>query len=53
MSDLRTIFLLNDKRFLGIIHQELETLVSKHNVLIAEQAEVLRQRIVVITLIAS
>ncbi|KAF7593531.1 hypothetical protein BBP40_011259 [Aspergillus hancockii] len=46
VNDLRTVFLLNDKRILGIIHQELETLVNEHHVLTKDQAEILRRGIV-------
>lgn len=45
-NDMRTIFLVHDKRMLGIIYQELESLVhNKHSVLTATQAEALRQGI--------
>jgi hypothetical protein len=46
VNDLRTIFHVNDKRILGIIHQEIDALVNKHYVLTAPQAELLRNRIV-------
>jgi hypothetical protein len=46
VNDLRTIFLVNDKRILGIILQELEALVSKHRIHSQEQDEILRQGIV-------
>ncbi|KAF8169828.1 hypothetical protein K438DRAFT_1909450 [Mycena galopus ATCC 62051] len=41
-NDMRTIFLVHDKRMLGIVQQELDNLVHKHCVLSATQAEVLR-----------
>ncbi|KAH8696540.1 hypothetical protein BGW36DRAFT_428545 [Talaromyces proteolyticus] len=46
ICDLRNIFLVSDKRMLGIIMQELDSLVHKHNVLTPDQAEILRQGIV-------
>ncbi|RHZ63466.1 uncharacterized protein CDV56_109067 [Aspergillus thermomutatus] len=46
ICDLRNIFLVSDKRMLGVIWQELDSLVHKHHVLTAEQAEILRQGIV-------
>lgn len=44
-NDLRTIFLVHDKRMLGVVHQELESLVHKHSVLNSAQAETLRHGI--------
>ncbi|KAJ7824264.1 hypothetical protein B0H14DRAFT_3088793 [Mycena olivaceomarginata] len=41
-NDMRTIFLVHDKRMLGIVQQELDDLVHKQCVLSATQAEVLR-----------
>lgn len=46
ICDLRNIFLVSDKRMLGIIPQELDALVHKHHVLTVDQAEILRQGIV-------
>lgn len=46
ICDLRNIFLVSDKRMLGIIRQELDALVHKHHVFTADQAEILRQGIV-------
>lgn len=46
ICDLRNIFLVSDKRMLGIIRQELDALVHKHRVLTADEAEILRQGIV-------
>ncbi|GFF51610.1 hypothetical protein IFM46972_09341 [Aspergillus udagawae] len=46
ICDLRNIFLVSDKRMLGIIRQELDALVHKHHILTADQAEILRQGIV-------
>ncbi|KAJ5360230.1 hypothetical protein N7517_009421 [Penicillium concentricum] len=45
-NDLRSVFLVHDKRLLGIVHQELDSLVHKHHVLTERQAEVLRHGIV-------
>jgi len=45
-NDLRTIFLVHDKRMLGIVLQELDSLVYRHNVLTLEEAEMLRNGIV-------
>ena len=45
-NDLRTVFLVHDKRMLGIVLQELEALVTKHHVLTAHQAAILRNGIV-------
>jgi len=45
-NDLRTIYLVHDKRMLGIVLQELDALVQRHHVLSAEEAEVLRNGIV-------
>ncbi|KAF7363696.1 Circularly permuted ATP-grasp type 2 [Mycena sanguinolenta] len=41
-NDMRTIFLVHDKRMLGIVLQELDNLVRRHGVLSATQAEALR-----------
>ncbi|PLB46459.1 hypothetical protein P170DRAFT_477341 [Aspergillus steynii IBT 23096] len=45
-NDIRTIFLIHDKRILGILRQELDDLVSKHRVLTQRQADLLRERVV-------
>ena len=44
-NDLRTIFLVHDKRMLGIVLQELSNLVEVQKVLTAPQADILRQGI--------
>lgn len=44
VNDLRTIYLVHDKRMLGIVSQELESLVEKH-VLTADEVEMLRKGI--------
>ncbi|KFY39719.1 hypothetical protein V495_05784 [Pseudogymnoascus sp. VKM F-4514 (FW-929)] len=44
VNDLRTIFLVHDKRMLGIVLQELESLVEKH-VLTEDEAGILRKGI--------
>ncbi|KAJ6502253.1 hypothetical protein C8R45DRAFT_1060570 [Mycena sanguinolenta] len=41
-NDMRTIFLVHDKRILGIVQQELDNLVHRHGVLSASQADALR-----------
>ena len=41
-NDLRTIFLVHDKRMLGIVLQELDSLVQKHKVLTVEEGMILR-----------
>ncbi|KAJ5958756.1 uncharacterized protein N7479_005906 [Penicillium vulpinum] len=45
-NDLRSVFLVHDKRLLGIVHQELDSLVHRHQVLTERQVEVLRRGIV-------
>ncbi|KIM94579.1 hypothetical protein OIDMADRAFT_135699 [Oidiodendron maius Zn] len=50
VNDLRTIFHVNDKRILGIIHQEIDALVNKHGVLTAAQGELLQRGVVPTTL---
>ncbi|EAW23663.1 uncharacterized protein NFIA_032270 [Aspergillus fischeri NRRL 181] len=45
-NDIRSILLIHDKRILGILHQELNDLVSKHHVLTQRQADLLRKRVV-------
>ncbi|KAE8132629.1 hypothetical protein BDV38DRAFT_274933 [Aspergillus pseudotamarii] len=45
-NDARTRLLVHDKRILGIIHQELDGLVTKHRVLTEAQANLLRRRVV-------
>ena len=44
-NDLRTIFLVHDKRMLGIVLQELENLVDVQRILSPTQAETLRRGI--------
>lgn len=44
-NDLRTIFLVHDKRMLGIVLQELDNLVHKHGLFGPAQAETLRRSI--------
>ncbi|CRG82759.1 hypothetical protein PISL3812_00105 [Talaromyces islandicus] len=46
VNDLRVSLLVNDERFLGIILQELDSLVTKHDVLTPGQATALQKRIV-------
>lgn len=41
-NDLRTIFLVHDKRILGLVLEELDALVSVQKVLTSSQAEILR-----------
>ncbi|KAL3435228.1 hypothetical protein BDV09DRAFT_185180 [Aspergillus tetrazonus] len=43
VNDLRVSLLVNDQRFLGIILQELNSLVTKHGILTQDQAEALQQ----------
>lgn len=45
-NDIRSMLLVHDKRILGILHQELDELVTKHHVLTARQAELLRKRVI-------
>ncbi|KAF4150882.1 hypothetical protein CNMCM6069_005350 [Aspergillus lentulus] len=45
-NDLRSVFIAHDKRFLGIILQELYALVHTHRVLSPAQAQLLREGIV-------
>lgn len=45
-NDLRTIYLVHDKRMLGIVLQELGSLVEEHMVLTTDEAEILRNGIV-------
>ncbi|KAE8147207.1 hypothetical protein BDV25DRAFT_142964 [Aspergillus avenaceus] len=45
VNDLRSIFLVHDKRLLGIILQELQDLVHKHQVLTLEQVDMLERGI--------
>ncbi|PKX95110.1 uncharacterized protein P174DRAFT_386359 [Aspergillus novofumigatus IBT 16806] len=46
VNDLRISLLVNDERFLGIILQELDTLVTKHGILTPGQANALQQGLV-------
>lgn len=46
VNDTRSRLIAHDKRVLGIIHQELDDLVTKHGVLTKAQAMLLRARIV-------
>ncbi|CAG8135752.1 unnamed protein product [Penicillium salamii] len=45
-NEFRSLFLVHDKRMLGIIHQELDSLSHKHGILTRRQADVLRRGIV-------
>ncbi|CRG82758.1 hypothetical protein PISL3812_00104 [Talaromyces islandicus] len=45
-NDIRSILLIHDKRILGILHQELDDLVAKHQVLTKRQADLIRKRVV-------
>ncbi|KAJ5928818.1 hypothetical protein N7466_007774 [Penicillium verhagenii] len=44
-NDMRTIFLVHDKRMLGLVLQELDSLVYQQKVLTPAQAEILREGI--------
>ncbi|KAL8949752.1 MAG: hypothetical protein Q9222_004168 [Ikaeria aurantiellina] len=44
-NDLRTVFLVHDKRMLGIVLQELPTLVNQYHLFSPAEAETLRQSI--------
>ncbi|KAJ5263444.1 hypothetical protein N7478_011049 [Penicillium angulare] len=46
INDFRSIFFAHDKRMLGIIREELDDLVYKHEVLTPSQANILREGIV-------
>lgn len=46
VNDVRSMLLVHDKRLLGILHQELDALVTKHRVLTEAQADLLRKGIV-------
>jgi hypothetical protein len=46
VNDLRISLLVNDERFLGIILQVLDVLVTKHGILTPDQANALQQGIV-------
>ncbi|KAL3419063.1 taurine catabolism dioxygenase [Phlyctema vagabunda] len=46
INDLRSIFLVHDKRMLGMVLQEIPSLVDEHHILTAEEAEILRLGIV-------
>ncbi|KAK5994565.1 NRPS-independent siderophore synthetase rfs-like protein [Cladobotryum mycophilum] len=46
VNDTRSVFIAHDKRILGIIRQELDSLVEKHQVLTPAQAEMLRKHII-------
>ncbi|CAG8252793.1 unnamed protein product [Penicillium olsonii] len=45
-NDFRSVFLVHDKMMLGIVRQELYSLVHKHGILTEHQADVLRRGIV-------
>jgi hypothetical protein len=45
-NDLRMVYLVHDKRMLGLLLQELQSLVHEQSVLTAEEAEILRRGIV-------
>lgn len=46
VNDVRSMLLVQDKRILGILHQELDAMVTTHRVLTAEQADLLRRRVI-------
>ncbi|KAL3480804.1 hypothetical protein BJX99DRAFT_254137 [Aspergillus californicus] len=46
VNDLRVSLLVNDERFLGIILQEINSLVAEHNILTPGQGQALQQGIV-------
>ncbi|THC88391.1 hypothetical protein EYZ11_012159 [Aspergillus tanneri] len=46
VNDPRSVFITHDKRILGIVLQELNTLLNKHQVLSPAQAQNLRERII-------
>ncbi|KAK7404147.1 hypothetical protein QQX98_010051 [Neonectria punicea] len=46
VNDVRSVFIAHDKRILGIIHQELNVLVHKHNAITQAQARILRDGII-------
>lgn len=46
VNDMRSILLIHDKRLLGVLHQELDALVTKHHVLTEEQADLLRKGVI-------
>ncbi|KAF7591617.1 hypothetical protein BBP40_001317 [Aspergillus hancockii] len=43
VQDFRSTLLIHDKRILGILHQELDSLTTKHRVLTEKQADLLRK----------
>jgi hypothetical protein len=45
-NDIRSMLLIHDKRILGILLQELDDLVMKHNILTPRQADLLRKGVV-------
>ncbi|KAL4878144.1 hypothetical protein BJY04DRAFT_221499 [Aspergillus karnatakaensis] len=45
-NDIRSMLLIHDKRILGILLQELDDLVIKHNILTPRQADLLRKGVV-------
>ncbi|KAL8651647.1 MAG: hypothetical protein Q9210_003135 [Variospora velana] len=45
-NDLRTVFLVHDKRMLGIVLEELDSLVHRHRLFSSAEADFLRQHIV-------
>jgi hypothetical protein len=46
VNDLRVSLLVNDERFLGVILQEINSLVAEHNILTPGQGQALQQGIV-------
>lgn len=46
VNDVRSVFLAHDKRILGIIRQELDTLVHKREILTPAQAQLLRDALI-------
>lgn len=45
-NDFRTVYLVHDKRMLGIIPQELDSLVRDHRVITSQEAQLLKSSIV-------
>ncbi|KAL4913600.1 hypothetical protein BDW62DRAFT_214077 [Aspergillus aurantiobrunneus] len=46
INEVRSMLLVQDKRILGIVHQELDALVSTHGVLSPEEANLLRRSVI-------
>lgn len=45
-NDIRSMLLIHDKRILGILHQELDDLTTKHHVLSQRQTDLIRKGVV-------